>query len=711
MFLKELPSLQEVRIPRWVSSTDIAAFQLISFSDASERGYGCVVYLRRETLSGKVQLHLIRARSKVAPLKTISINRLELNAALLASKVIKSLSNIREKLHINAIYCFSDSKDVLYWLQTPPYKLKIFVANRVVQILTMTEPTWWNYVPTKANPADCVSRGLLPNALLNHSLYWNGPDFLCLKPSDWSITPAEPPENPLELKTTAFLTHEEPNDLLEYFNKFSSLVKLMRVLAFCLRFIRNCKIPKSSHDSVNHQPLTSTELNDALVAYIHLSQQKHFRGLISSLENHQNIKGALAKLSPFMSTDGTLRVGGRLKNAPISSSAKYPVLIQQNSHLATLICDYYHLYTLHGGPQLVQSMIHRKYWIPSLRNLVRKRIFRCITCFKSKVKPTPPLMADLPDFRVSQARAFQRVGVDYGGPFHMKSSTRRNAPRTKCWIALFVCPCTHAIHLEAVTDLTTDSFLATLDRFMARRGLPSHIYSDCGTNFVGAARKLKELHEFLRTRTQQISDHMSQRNIQWHFIPPASPHMGGLWESAIKSTKRHLLAVLQDHALTYEEFTTLLNRVEAVLNSRPLCAICNDPSDNLDYLSPGHFLIGQPLLARPEDIEVSTFSLNSRWEMLSRCLQHFWKRFYQEYIHTLTPRSKWYKAQENLKEGQLVILQERNAPVQIWNLARVIEPLPGPDGVVRVVRLKTGTTTLVRPVHRIVPLPEGDASL
>lgn len=318
-------------------------------------------------------------------------------------------------------------------------------------------------------------------------------------------------------------------------------------------------------------------------------------------------------------------------------------------------------------------------------------------------------MGDLPHFRVSPTRAFQRVGIDYGGPFVIKASARRNALRTKCWLALFVCPSTHAVHLEAVTDLTTSSFIATLDRFIARRGLPTHIHSDCGTNFVGAARKLKELFAFIKDHTNEIADQLSQRSIQWHFLPPASPHMGGLWESAIKSTKRHLLNVIQDRALTYEEFATLLSRVEAVLNSRPICAISNHPSDNLDYLSPGHFLVGQPLLARPEEASSSLFSWNSRWEVLSRLLQHFWRRWYHEYLHTLTPRSKWYTPCENLKEGQLVILHEREVPVQEWILARVIETLPGPDGVVRVVRLKTASSTLTRPVHKIVPLPGGES--
>ncbi|KAK9510683.1 hypothetical protein O3M35_005419 [Rhynocoris fuscipes] len=264
-----------------------------------------------------------------------------------------------------------------------------------------------------------------------------------------------------------------------------------------------------------------------------------------------------------------------------------------------------------------------------------------------------------------------------------------------------------AIHLELVTDLTTESFIATLDRFIARRGLPQCIYSDRGTNFVGAARKLKELYEFLAHNSDSINNHLSYSGIEWSFIPPASPHFGGLWEAAVKSTKRHLLTVTQDHALTFEEFYTLLTRIEAVLNSRPLCSISNDPSDNLDYLTPGHFIIGAPLLARPEDEEIKFFPLKTRWELISKAVRHFWKRWYHEYLHTLTPRKKWILGQDNLKEGSLVILHEPATRPQEWKLARVVEVVPGADGVVRVVRLRTANNILVRPVHKVSPLPCG----
>lgn len=701
-FLEELPSISDIQIPRYVLSSSYVSLQLVAFADASEKGFGCLVYLRMEHPHKEAETHLLRAKSKVAPLKTLSIPRLELNAAHLLSKVLRSLTELKGRLKISQVVCFSDSKNVLGWLQTPPYQLKIYVANRVVQILESTSPSEWNYIPSKLNPADCLSRGLTPRQLKTHSLYWHGPDFLRLPISEWPHSVIDSPVELPELKPISLMSQNPRNDLLIYFDKFSSFLRLQRVMAYVIRY-QNILLKKVSHSG----PLSSEELNFALYTYIKLVQREFFREELSLLNQGKPILGNLRKLSPFLSPDGLIMVGGRLKNAPIPKFMKHPILIPKNSHLASILCDFYHLYSLHGGPQLVQSLIQRRYWIPSLRGLIRKRIFNCIVCYKAKAKPHYPMMSDLPACRVSQARPFQEVGIDFGGPFLFKESKRRSAAKSKCWIALFVCMCTKAVHLELVTSLSTHAFFACLERFISRRGLPSCIHSDRGTNFVGASRKLRELKEFLSGNDSSVSDFLSKFQIDWKFIPPASPHFGGLWEAAIKATKRHLLAVIQDHALTFEEFNTLLSKIEAALNSRPLCSVSNHPSDNLDYLSPGHFLIGQPLLALPTTSEVSIFPLTTRWELLCSSFRNFWKRWYHEYLQSLIPRSKWTNSRKNIEVGTLIILKEKHPSPLHWTLGRVIEVLPGADGVVRVVKIKTSTTTLVRPVHKLIPLPDG----
>lgn len=191
--------------------------------------------------------------------------------------------------------------------------------------------------------------------------------------------------------------------------------------------------------------------------------------------------------------------------------------------------------------------------------------------------------------------------MDYGDPFLLKSSNLRKAPQIKAYIAIFVCFVTKAVHLELVTGLSTDHYIMTLKRFISRRGNPELIYSDNATNFLGAKNQLKELRDFfLRPEhTNAIKEFSAQNQIQFKFIPPRSPHWGGIWEAAIKSSKYHLIRLIGDSKLTFEEFYTVLVQVEAIMNSRPLCVLSNDPND-LAALTPGHFLIGSSLTSYPE---------------------------------------------------------------------------------------------------------------
>lgn len=346
-------------------------------------------------------------------------------------------------------------------------------------------------------------------------------------------------------------------------------------------------------------------------------------------------------------------------------------------------------------------MMRRKFWILSGRDAVRHFIYTCVPCIRHKAKHPNPLMGNLPLARVQSTRVFMNVGMDYGGPFIIKESRRRNARTQKCYLALFICMAVKAIHLEIVSDLSTDAFLAALDRFVARRGIPSNIYSDCGSNYIGAARQLKELFNDINTQSAV----MTRVPCQWHFNPPAAPHMGGLWESAIKSTKHHLKHVIGQQVLTFEELHTLVTRIEGILNSRPLSSLSSDPHD-LCALTPGHFLVGQPIMALPEKdfTNVKTNRLH-RWELLKQLHQSFWVRWTKEYLSTLQGRLKWYSTTPNLSINDLVIVEAPNRSPTDWHLGRVIEVHPGSDSIVRTVTVKTQNGVIKRPVVKLVKLP------
>lgn len=283
---------------------------------------------------------------------------------------------------------------------------------------------------------------------------------------------------------------------------------------------------------------------------------------------------------------------------------------------------------------------------------------------------------------------------------------RRKAPIDKGYIAVFVCFSTKAVHLELVSNLTTEALIAAIHRMASRRGIPAHIYSDNGTNFIGAKNELPRLlQQASDNQTEYICESLARDGIQWHFIPPSAPNFGGLWEAAVRSTKHHLKRITHNRKLTFEEFSTFLCRVEATLNSRPLCAYTDDDG-NFDMLTPGHLLKGSPLNSIPEpDTTFIPENRLSRWQLVQTMHRHFWKRWANEYLSTLQKRSKWTEMRENIQPGMLVLIREENIPPNKWKLGKIETVHPGSDGVVRVATVKIGSKLFDRPVNKICPLP------
>ncbi|XP_065365766.1 uncharacterized protein LOC135958795 [Calliphora vicina] len=381
------------------------------------------------------------------------------------------------------------------------------------------------------------------------------------------------------------------------------------------------------------------------------------------------------------------------------------------NHLTRLVqtIDDAHIKTLHGGLIQMQAYVSRTFWILSARNLAKSVQKRCITCFKYKAKAAQQIMGELPAVRIQPSRPFKHSGVDYAGPITIKQSTARNTVTTKGYICLFICMVTKAVHLEGVTSLSTESFVAAFRRFTARRGICTDLYSDCGTNFIGANKELQILNNRCRSSLpKDLVEQLANTGTQWHFIPPASPHFGGLWEAGVKSTKHHLRRMMENRILTFEELCTLLAQIECCLNSRPLCPISSDPVD-CQALTPSHFLVGEPTLCIPDEnlLELNVDRL-ARWKVVERLKQQFWKRWLCEYLCRLQSRPKWLKMQRNAEVGDLVLMFDERVPPGQWPLARITEIHPGKDGQVRVVSLSSHGKIYRRPVSKIAFLPVND---
>ncbi|GJQ79320.1 hypothetical protein Trydic_g16187 [Trypoxylus dichotomus] len=457
-FKTSIRSVSNLRISRCVTISSYITLEIHAFSDASERAYGAYVYLRLRSANDKITVRLLCAKSRVAPVKRLTIPRLELSGASLASRLVS---------------------------------------------------------------------------------------------------------------------------------------RIKRIKAWCLRFIRNCKEPKG----ITTKYLTTLELNDAMRTLVRLSQRESF----SKELNHE----------------GLIRVGGRLKNSNFPFDKKYPVLISGKQKLSALILEHEHRRLLHGGPQHILASVREHYWLTG--------------------------------------------GTDYAGRFAVKNKPGRGAKTIKCYLYIFICLTTKAIHLEPVSDLITDAFIATFRRFVSRRGLPGHLCSDNSRNFIGAKSHLDNL--------------------------VYSPHQGGLWEAGVKYVKPHIKRVLGTTLVAFENFLTTLIQIEAILNSRPMCPLSSSPND-FEPITPSHFLIGRKVTSVP-DPDVTTQP--KRWSV--------------NYVSELQQRTKWTRRNDNITIGSLVLLKDDNAPPLQWQWGRVIDVHPGSDSVVRVMSVRTNKGVTKRSVMKVCPLP------
>lgn len=695
-----LPKLNEIHIPRRVLIDYYEFLEFHIYTDASERAYGACLYVRSVDKQGQVLVRLLLAKSRVAPLKPTTIPRLELCGALVGVRIYEK---VVAALRVSArrTFFWTDSTIVLGWLKMLPNKLQPFVRNRVAEILDKTSGCEWRHVPTDQNPADHLSRGLDINLLPSLDIWWSGPSFLMNEMSDWpsklmNFNNEILPEIKLDVTLHVLLNSNEIDTLID-FTRFSNFLRLQRTVAYVLRFIEACK------KQPIRGPLSVHELERALNFIIFLSQRQSFKDY-KLLLNKKSLpkKSELNKFNVFLDENNIMRIRGRLQHSDFPYNKKHPILINSSHHFSKLLFSYEHKRLFHAGPQLLLASIRETYWPIRGRNLARMSCKQCVRCCRFRGETVSPIMGDLPQQRLLAGFPFENIGLDYAGPIQSAVRQGRGCKLVKVYIAIFVCFSTKSIHLELVGDLTSNTFIMALKRFISRRGKPKNIYSDNGTSFVGASN---DLSRFLKVSCDSLSEEMAKEGITFHFIPAYSPHFAGLAEAGVKSTKHHLVRVLGLCNLTYEELYTMMVQVEAILNSRPLTPLSSNPED-LTPLTPGHFLIGRPITSLPSpDYRDQSINSLSRFERIELLRQHFWSRWSKEYISELQLRMKWRACKGSLRLNSLVLLKEDNLPPLKWKMGRIVATYPGTDGIVRVADIKTSNGLLRRSFSKICPLP------
>lgn len=702
-FESSLQDLSLISIPRKLcGKTVLMQPDLHIFCDASRNAYGCCAYLLNTT-DQVTESSLVCSKSKISPLKQITIPRLELCGAVLAVKLKAKLLNILQ-VSIRKTVFWTDSQALLAWLSKPGYMWKTFVSHRVEKIHSLSSLQDWKYVPTSENPADIVSRGNSPATLANSTLYWNGPEWLKLSPDKWPSQPAINLRHPIleERIPKAVVMMAMRKDENELYNRFSSFVLLTNVIAYILRW-KNRALNKVKHET---SYLTLQECDEAKLKILLLVQQTYFSEEIDTLRKGEYVKkkSNIRKLNPFLDGKSLLRVGGRLSNLPLPYPQQHPIILPYKSRITTLIVEQIHKWNMHVGPTTLLSLVRNHYWIINGPRLVRTIVRNCVTCAKVTPKPLEQLMGDLPIARGTPQAPFNSTGIDYIGPMTINLSSGKKPTYGKTYAVLFVCITTGAVHVELVLDLKTESFLAALDRFISRRNKPAHVFSDNGSYFVSSIG----LNIVTKHHSEQwqaaINKFAHKHGIYWHFNPPYASSMAGRWESQVKILKRLLKAVVGRNILRYEQLNTLLIIAEGIMNSRPISPLSEDSND-LIPLTPFHFLLGRSIIPFQAQMSLSSkLRLSASWKLLQSLQKQLWKRWTIEYLTLLQKRNKWFTPKPNLQVGDLVMLKTTSPPL-VWKMARVLQVHLGKDKLSRVVKLKTSAGEDVRHISHIAPLP------
>ena len=689
------------------------------FSDASDIGYGQATYLRQENEAGDVAVALVMAKSRVAPIKVTTIPRLELVAATVSVKVA---ALVKEEIQIDAIedLYYTDSEIVLGYIGNEVKRYRTFVANRCQIIKVYTEYGKWRHVTSQENPADLASRGIAVKEKEKVSLWIHGPEFLKDPKDTWKgiLPTAIINDDDPEVKNNVCVLHthlDKSISILSWLEvRISRWEKMVRILVYMFKAIAKFRKVVGVSQSIN-----TDDLDRAEKTLVWLIQQRSYAREISVYKNSdcngRRVKTRLSQLDPFLDENGLLRVGGRLGKSVFSDAVKHPIILPSKAIATDRLVQFHHQKVHHSGRTTTVGEIRQSgFWIVNINSCVRNVIFNCVPCRRFRGELADQKMADLPDFRTFPEGPFVYTGVDMFGPFLVKEKRSQ----VKRYVAMFTCLSSRAVHLETTKDMSADSFIQALRRFLARRGSVKSIRSDNGTNFVGAETELKKGWEEMDH--QKVSEFLLSRKcdwICWERNPPAASHMGGVWERQIRTIRNIMTSLLRDHStrLDDESLQTLLCEAECIVNSRPITP--ENVSDvSCEVLTPNHLLTmkSKIVLPPPGIFQKEDIYCRKRWRAIQHLSNQFWTRWKKEYLATLQQRNKWTSPKRNFQINDVVLIKEESTPRNQWPMGRVINVITSNhDELVRTVDLRCSASniTLRRPIHKLVLLLGADEVL
>jgi len=720
-WLKDFAEVSKLEIPRNYSPYPLSDCEvtLHVFVDAGSEAYAACAYIRIQH-GDQVIIRLIAAKAKVAPLKYMSIPRLELMSGLIGSRLLKSVIQWHRRINFIDYNCWTDSDIVFKWIKSHHLPRTAFTAPRISEIQELTSADKWRYVPSKQNVADYATKErVIDYKDANHE-WFTGPAFLYEKPENWPKQPSTNATKKIEVNVSI---PKVVNDKLEeptnVFTQISAKVRanwpcLTRVVAKTLRFADYLMPQQPYLRRKGH--LTNSELTRAEDYIIQEVQKVTFPEEWKSLQKDGKVKKSsqLYSLSPFFCTRTRLIRATTRLSAKFPLNTRCPPILPNFHEITDSIVNFYHKINLHVGDNSIIAQLRSRVWIINAKRAVRRCRARCLHCLQKRVKPASPRMADLPDFRLDiNHKPFFHTGCDLFGPFTVY--TGRSRRKVEIQIVIFTCMVTRAVYLEVLDDKSTANFLVAFDKLWARRGPIAHVYSDNGLNFVGASRVID---------IDQIQRDTADKRITWHFNPPYNPQWGGAWERLIKDIKRGLEASLGKFTVPRLSMEAALARIEANLNNRPLTEV---PVSSMDDIPITPYLLMTGYQNYPGMDDSSNTELTNPPDIMeirparriNALVQAFRHRFMSEYAPIITRRPiNSAKAKYALKLNDYVIYMDPTRNPSRWKRGVISKVYPGKDFAIRVadIKLKNGTLLEKRPAHLIAKLdirledPEAESS-
>ena len=710
-FKNQLPLLDNFLLPRCLfQNKTVKSHNILVFCDASNLGYAAVGYLFTSFQDQSVQASFVMAKTRIRPIKTLeksdsmSIVRMELLSLLigvrLAQHIKKSFST---KLSIDKTLFFTDSAINFFRLKKGFANFKPWVSNRLKEILTHSHAEDWFHIPSQSNIADIASRGTPDfQTFLNNSEWLNGPAFL-YNSTDWSSLslinsmksqPAEFTDDEIKLPIHIHkIKPIEGFDLIAYLNtRYTCWHKTLKVASFIFRFAR------TSHHKFQRKNLTVEELNLTEKVLISLLQKQAFSTDYEALENKTSLtkSSRLLHLNPFLD-NFCLKSNSRLSlSRTLTRNEKFPLILPDHSPLVEKMILWLHTSNKHLGLSHMLALVRSRFVLLKGRRELTRILRTCPSRACKRVVPLSQMMSALPSERLDGLTPFRNVGLDYLGPIGYTGFDKEMKVPKKLWVCLFTCLTTRAVHLEPVLNLETLEFLNALRMFISRRGLPLSIRSDNASQFKLADKELKTL--LSKINWSKIEAFALEKNFEWKFIIPYTPHLQGATERLVSSIKKPIKKVLGNVKCTFRQMQVLLSEIEFLVNTRPLAPV----QDDLPVpISPFQLLYGRNLTALPTQKNSQSLRFADMWLKRKHLIAHFWKLWKHDYLLSLGVRRKWPTVNTIDLLDKIVLLNDKDLTPMQWRMGKVIRCIPSKDGLIRTVEVQLPNSRVLRSVNTL----------